>query len=189
MFATIIMDDNKNLNRTSIPNIYVQENNTDEILILIPEFYNELNIRDCSVTLNWIQPSNDIIDNTKGNIKLLDFEEDLYKEKYLQARTPITVTETASAGQVEIFLEIRNPSNNIVMKTGSTFIEVKSHKSITDYVPEETIDLLSDYLIKMQQINNTCNKTLALATEQADKAIQSANLIIELMKIWEEEHT
>jgi hypothetical protein len=192
MYAIIKMDENKNLHKISTPTIYNHENNTDQILILLPQYYGNLDIRECSVTLNWIQPESDSssnINNVKGNIKLLEFEEELYKDKFLQAATYITVTETSTVGKVEIFLEINNSTNNTIMKTSSTFLEIKPHTSITDYIPEETIDILSDYLIKMQQLNNSCDQTLELAIEQANKAIQSANLIVDLMKRWEEEHT
>lgn len=187
MYAIIKMDENKNLHKVSIPTIYNQENNTDQILILLPQYYGNVNIKECSVTLNWIHHSSDT-DNSKGNIKLLDFEEELYNDKFLQALTYITATETSTVGQIELFLEINHPNNNVVMKTSSVFLEIKPHSSISDYIPEETIGILSDILIRMQQLNNTCEQTLALATEQANKAMQSANLIIDLMAKWEEEH-
>lgn len=188
MFATIIMNSNKELQRTTTPTIYQQENNADEILVLVPQYYGNLNLRDCAVTLNWIQPSTSETEKLSGNIKKLEFKEALYKDIYLQSIVPITITETSMVGEIEIFLTIVSEKNNVDMKTGSTYLEIHPHKKISDYVPEETIELLSDYLIRMQQLSNTCNQVLELATEQANKATQSANLIIQLMQEWEERY-
>lgn len=167
MFATIIMNQNKELHRTTSPNIYQNENNADKILVLLPESYGDVNLRECSVTLNLIYPTDDKV---KGNIKLLEFKDELYKNTYLQCIIPITVTETSINGRIEIFLTIVHPENNVEINTSSTFLEVKPHKSIDELVAEEEISLLSDYLIKMQQIMTTCDQTLLDATEQAEKA-------------------
>jgi hypothetical protein len=186
MFATLIMNSNKELQRTTTPTIYQNENNADEILILLPQKYGNVSIKDCSVTINLLQTTTD--NTNTGNIKLLEFKEDLYKDLYLQAIVPITVTETATAGMIEVFLNIVHETNQVDIKTGSTFLEIKKHKKVTDFIQDGQIDLLSDYLIKMQQLMNSCNVILTQATEQADKATQSANLIITLMKEWEDEH-
>lgn len=186
MYATIIMNERKELYKTTTPTIYQYENNADEILILLPEHYHNLNLRECSVTLNWLQSSENEEEN-KGNIKQLDFEKELYNDSYLQSIVPLTVTETATVGDIEIFLNIINERNQVDMKTGSVFLSVNPHKKIMDYIPEESLSLLSDYMIKMQQLVNTSTQTLDLATEQANRSEQSANLIIEMLQKWEDE--
>jgi hypothetical protein len=195
MFATIIMNNQKGLQSTTTPIIYQQENNADKILVLLPKFYGDIDLKTCSVSLNWIQPINQTAsvketgtDTFSGNIKLLEFEENLYKDTYLQAVVPITVTETSVVGKLELFLTIVNSDKNINMKTGSTFIDIIPHKSITNFVEKAQIELLSDYLIKMQQLTNTCNQVLQQATEQANKTTETANLIIQMMQKWEDEH-
>lgn len=187
MYATIIMNDKKELYKTTTPTIYQHENNADEILILLPQYYGKLNLKECSVTFNWVQP-NDNEEKNKGNIKELEFEKELYNNMYLQSIVPLTVTETANIGEIEIFLNIINEQNQVDMKTGSVFLGVKPHKQITDYIPEEGLSLLSDYMIKMQQLVNTSEQTLKLAKDEADRAEQSASLIIELLQKWEDEH-
>lgn len=187
MYATIIMNEKKELHKTTTPTIYQHENNADEILILVPEYYGDLNLKECNIMFNWLQPSENEEEN-RGNIKLLEFENELYNNLYLQLIVPLTVTETANAGDIEIFLNIINEQNQVDMKTGSVFLGIKSHKKITDYIPEESLSLLSDYMIKMQQLVNTSTQTLELATEQADRAEKSANLIIEMLQAWEDEH-
>lgn len=188
MFATIIMNNKKELRLTTTPTIYQNENNADSILVLLPEYYGDISLRECGVTLNWIQPNSGVDESYSGDIKRLEFLPELYKSIYLQAIVPITVTETNVAGDIEIFLQIVNPNNSLDMRTGSTSIGVKSHKNISNYVPKETIDLLSDYLIKMQQISNTCDLTLQMATEQANRAKETSDLIIRLLQEWEDDY-
>lgn len=182
------MNDKKGLRLTSTPTIYQNENNADSILVLLPEYYGDISLAECSVTLNWIQPDFDNENGYSGNIKKLDFLPELYNDVYLQAVVPITVTQTNTVGDIEVFLQIVSSVNNLDMRTGSTYINVKSHKNISNYVPDETIALLSDYLIKMQQISNTCDRTLQLANEQADRARETADLIVRLMQEWEERY-
>lgn len=168
------MGEDKTLTRSEMPTIFEGENNADKIQILLPESYNEINIRDCTVTFNWLQTGTKNEGKNNGNIKVLTFEEDLYNDRYLQAILPITITETANVGQIEIYLVLTKPDNTLLMKTNMSTMEIKRHKEITDYVPDEQISLLGDYLIRMQQMQNTCDIALQQVSATSTILLQLA---------------
>lgn len=168
------MGEDKTLTRSEMPTIFEGENNADKIQILLPESYNEINIRDCTVTFNWLQTGTENEGKNNGNIKVLTFEEDLYNDRYLQSILPITITETANVGQIEIYLVLTKPDNTLLMKTNMATMEIKRHKEITDYVPDEQISLLGDYLIRMQQMQNTCDIALQQVSATSTILLQLA---------------
>lgn len=174
IYATFIMGEDKTLTRSEMPTIFEGENNADKIQILLPESYNEINIRDCTVTFNWLQTGTENEGKNNGNIKVLTFEEDLYNDRYLQSILPITITETANVGQIEIYLVLTKPDNTLLMKTNMSTMEIKRHKEITDYVPDEQISLLGDYLIRMQQMQNTCDIALQQVSATSTILLQLA---------------
>lgn len=179
-------------------NIYQGENNCDTIELLLPSCYGEADFLSSSVLLNWVfhyHDSEETEDNEstissnglKGNIKELDLMESEEREGYVTTRIPISIDYTKKPGQIEFWLEVK-AADKILLKTNTVAIEIKDHINITDYVPKEQIDLLSDKLVQMQQLLNSCNLTLAEAKEQADRAAIAAETIIKLMQEWEAEH-
>lgn len=177
------------MKRTNSPVIYQGENNADKILILIPETYNELETRSCTVTLNWIVSSNGQGEEREkyfGNIRNIDPEEELYKN-LLQYIIPITNLVTIEPGNVELYLSI-STSDKVLLKSSVSKLTVVEHMDITEYIPVESIDLLADYIIKMEQLENSCKFILNQAMEQANRAATTADMMIELLENWEAEH-
>lgn len=178
-------------------NIYQGENNCDTMILLLPASYGETDFLSSCVLLNWAfchhnpetETNENILspDGLKGNIKELDLVESDEREGYVTTKIPISIDYTQKTGQIEFWIEVK-AADKTLLKTNTVAIEIKDHISITEYVPKEQIDLLSDKLVQMQQLLNSCNLTLAEAKEEADRATTAAETIIKLMQEWEAEH-
>ena len=192
----IIMSSNKNL-RVQTPQftIYQGENKCDNIEVLVPEFYGEIDLSISSVILNWIyhydtiekNNTEDKITLSSGNMSLLKLEKSTLREGYLVTKVPLSINFTANTGFIEFWIEVKT-EEEILLKTNTVNIKVNDHVNITEFVAEEQIDLLSDMLVQMRQLVNTCNLTLERATEQADRATTAAETTIKLLEEWEAEY-
>ena len=200
MYFSILMNQEKQLRKVSVPTVYLDENNADNILIICPQKYEDISLLSASVELHYIIHSDTPIlikdEETGvekevyeiGDIKLLSFLDEPYtmknNEEYLKAIVPITQNLTAFVGNIEFWLEIHTEDGAIV-KTNTVSLPIINHKNISEKIPEQTLSLLDDYLIKLQQLLNSCNITLEQTKQEADRATTAANLVIELLEEWE----
>ena len=176
-----MMDEHKKLHKTSQSNSYVGENNADKILVLLPLYYGEIDLKSCLITLNMINQ------DKLSDIVSLSFSDVLYKERYIQATVPITSEFTYISGNIELWLQVVN-NEELILKTDSAFITINEHKEISDFIPEQTLSLFDTYMIEIEQMRNTAQITLDGATEQFEKCMETANLIIRLMQEWEDKY-
>lgn len=181
---------NKSIHIQTPSTIYRGENNCDNIEVWLPEFYNDIDMATASVTLNWIFH----YDNAEtgettasGNLTKLTLEKLEEKEGYLFTKVPISIKYTQKTGTVELWLEVQYGSS-VLLKTNTVEIQINDHVQITEYVDDGQIDLLSNMLVQMQQLVNSCNQVLARATEQADRAFAIAEQMAEMLAEWEEEY-
>ena len=107
------------------------------------------------------------------------FGEDLYKDTFLQATEPLTIMYTSVVGKIEIWLSITNPSNELVLKTGSTFVNINSTNDIDGELSEQDLLILDDYLLQIQKLKDETTETLAKARLKSDP-IYKADLDAEL---------
>lgn len=195
MVYTIVMDGKKNLKMIKPGVIYQGENNCDTIRFLVPYTYGVINLESSSVLLNWIfhyyddlaESEIESTPDTDGNIKLLTLVPSEEKEGYLTCNVPISVKYTSRVCNIELWLEVKT-EDSVLLKTNTVFFQVNPHVNITNYIEDGEIDLLSDLLIKMEQLQNTCNAAMKTVEEQAEKATIAATTIIELLEKWEDEH-
>ena len=90
-------------------------------------------------------------------------------------------------GNIELWLQVFD-NEELILKTNSAFITINEHKEISDFIPEQTLSLFDSYMIEMEQMRNTAQITLDGATEQFEKCMETANLIIRLMQEWEDKY-
>lgn len=207
MFLTFLMTKEKCLRKLDnvTPTIYHQENNADSILLICPTEYGENSLLSSSVTLNYtIKLEQPIIVadeetneekeiNEIGDSILITFSDVPYimknDEYFLQATIPISKNFTAYIGTIDFWIEIHgDEENKLIAKTNCISVDIQKHKEIIDYIPEQTYSLLDDYMIKIQQMLNTCNITLEKAMQEADRATKAANLILDILEKLEGEN-
>ena len=120
-----IFKDNKELMRTVSEPVYKFETGADEIKILIPPKY-----QDMECVIQCLLP-----DSETGLYKYCDYAEELYKER-LMVTVPITYSITQIVGEVKIWVMLlkRNPDNvdisDMVIKSSASTFEVKDNESL-----------------------------------------------------------
>lgn len=144
MYA-IKMDEDKSLVTTIHSTIYQYEKNADTLVFLLPKSYEEENLADCAVLLRYILP-----DGT-GKSEELEIEPEPYNDRYYRYRLGITSTLTETVGTIELWLDINNMYNNLVLKSGTAFIEITPAKDITDYLSSNDLNQL-DHLAAQVEI-------------------------------------
>jgi hypothetical protein len=149
------MNDDKSLHLTKNSTNYLGENNAEDILLILPITYNDTDLRDCSITLHWINQ------NSSGNVTNIILSEELYKASYYQSKIPITIAHTFMVGNIEIWIEVMNPDINLAIKTSTIKIPVLDHKNVQDYIPEQQLALFPSYIMQMEELNNTATNILS----------------------------
>lgn len=144
---TIKMNNDKSLITTIRATIYQYEKNADTLIFLLPMTYEEKNIADCVVLLRYILPNN------IGKSEELEMCPEPYKN-YYQFRLPISSSLTDVSGEIELWLNITDPHDEWMLRTGNLTIEVRSVKDITQYLPSDSrnqLDRLSAKVTRLEQ--------------------------------------
>jgi hypothetical protein len=167
--AVILLNKNKNL-QISVPSKnFLGENNAEGILFLLPQTYNGIDLKDCLVTLHYINQ------NKEGNVSDLQPLDALYEDKYLQYKFDITINQTFAIGNLELWLEIVKPDIDFVLKTGSVFNEISDHRNIESYLPDQTLSLFLTYIMQMESLNNDIEAKLVLVDENVALMAKQVN--------------
>lgn len=198
-----LLENRKTLRKLSSPTvIYEDENNADKVKILCPQFYDDYDLQECSVLLNYVIRTNTDIEITGadgnthttrelGDSTSLSFSDEKYiirEEEFLQADINLDKDLTAYTGIIEFWLEIIHPQNNLIAKTNTVRLEVRNHISISDYIPESKLSLLNDLMLRIQQLLNTCNITLEECKKESEKAVNAATIAIEIAEELEQKY-
>lgn len=139
---TIVYRD-KNIFTSTTHNIYQSDNRVYNIRFLIDTENENINISNFNTIVQIILP-----DGQSGKLDYLNFETELYNNRYLIAYLPVTKTLTTQVGQLEINLSffMHDEVNDIyyTMNTNSTYLKVlKSNVSSGSITPEDETDILS----------------------------------------------
>mgnify|MGYP000692619279 CR=1 FL=1 len=149
---TIVMQE-KNLKLTSSTPIYQFESNVDTIKCLIPIKYNNIDLTNATVYMFY---SND---NDHGGYQELKLDNQ-YNNNYLQFNGIVDSNMTAYDGNLNVWLKMYDYNNEIALETNSVVLPILPSKEL----PKETIKSIKpcfdSWLIKMNQIENKCIKTL-----------------------------
>lgn len=144
----IKMDTDKSLRATIKPKIYQYEKNADTLIFLLPMEYDEVNLANCTVTMNYVLP------NGAGKAEELELELEPYREKWYEYRLKITTELTDLPGKIELWLNVTSPEDDLLLETGTTEIEVAKARDITQYLsPEERnrLNKMDERLSKLEK--------------------------------------
>lgn len=182
MVYNITMNQNKNLSIGSSA-IYKGENNADIIRFIIPKIYGDYALQDCIITLHYFNADN------MGNVITLNFNDTYYDNTdFIMAQLNITNELTYLSGKIILWLEITKSDKSLVMKTATTSLFINNHYQVTDYISEQQLGIFEDWLIKMEQIQNTCMITLQKAENAVKNTADIAQAVFDVMEKWEAEH-
>ena len=96
---TIVMDKYKNLNTTVRTTLFQQESMVDKIQFLVPPKYGDVELKDYTVTLKYVDP------NGNFHSEALVLDEEMYKD-YLRYELPVTTKLTQVSGTITLRLTL-----------------------------------------------------------------------------------
>ena len=169
---TIIMNKYKEL-ITTIKNIlYQRENLTEKIQFLIPEYYNEIDLKEYTAVLKYIDQSN------ISHAEILEKDDELYKGK-IRYILPINSELSKFSGDIIIritFTKIdMDTQTQYVLHTGETSITISPIKDYYTFIPDKSLEFV-DQLLGNLEANLRLQKELL-------KFMIKKKLIISLTKI------
>lgn len=126
----IKMNRDKSLIATIRGTIYQYERNVDTLVFLIPCQYDDQDIANFKVLMQYILPDG----SGKSDELVMDFEP--YKGHYKYS-LPINSDFTTASGRIELWLNITTSRGYEVLKSGTAYIDVLPRKNITEYLVEE----------------------------------------------------
>ena len=151
----ILIQSNKSLLVTKKRPIYQKENRADCIKFLISKDFMD-NITDSTIILQVVLPNspNDV-GVTKGKLKYMKIEEELYKDKYVMS-LPITTTLTNNYGTVQLWFIFFNTDNKELIKTSSTTINIiQSDYSMADIEDKEFPNIFEEISGRIDELEKT----------------------------------
>lgn len=113
----IKMNADKSLVTTVRSTIYQYENNADTLVFLVPTAYEDVDIALCNVLLWYETP--DKVEHFEG----LEMDTEIYKGHY-RYHLKVTTALTTMFGKIKVWLNIVNPDDDFVLKSGTTFIDI-----------------------------------------------------------------
>ena len=149
MNETIIFrQHSKALNTLKNTTIFKGEKNADYFEFLIPSTYNNINIKNCDITLNYTTP-----DNNEHTLLINDFiQSDLYKD-YLVYVINIDENFTSVVGEIKMFLTISGVFNSkdFILKSSVLTISLKEHPSGNNGYTETELNIIDEVLLRSKQ--------------------------------------
>jgi hypothetical protein len=158
MATTIVLNDDKSLRLTNLAKMYERES-CENILLLLPQKYNNEDISEYTVNLHWKNEDN------IGNI-ITATKMDELRSSYYQFIVDLKGTAfTHTVCDITVWIEIIN-HGGFHLKSGTVIIPVLPHETIDTIIDETKLTMLEQYLLKFEQIksdiNDTYNKQIAL---------------------------
>lgn len=136
---TIVMDKYKQLNTTIKTILYQRENLTEKVQFLIPEYYNEIDLKEYTAILKYLDQSN------TSHAEILEKDDTLYKDK-IRYILPINSGLSKFSGDITIritFTKIdMDTQTQYVLHTGETSITISPLKDYYTFVPDESLEFV-----------------------------------------------
>lgn len=149
MYTILICDDNS-LMTTNRERIMQRSKLVDNLQFLVPQYYNDLNMSDCTVQLEYILPC-----SKKYCTEILKLSSEMYKD-HLRYLLPFDTKITSEAGEIQIQLtfvktdlDINGNGIQRVRKTSTTTINIVSIAAWSDIIPDSALSAIDERLIKL----------------------------------------
>lgn len=137
------MDANKQLVTTIKQVLYQRENLVDKIQILIPQYYQNIDLSDWIAVLKYVDQAN------IPHAETLTKDSDIYKNR-IRFYLPVDTELTKYSGDIIIRITLTkidmNTKTQYVLHTGETTITISPLKDYYSFVPDESLEFV-DQLI------------------------------------------
>ena len=148
---TFRMDPQKRLVCTTKATIYQNESSVDAISFLLPIKYDELDIGDCIVAIEYVDPT------SATQVEILEKDEEPYNEQYYRYTFPITSKFTKVAGDINFVLEIikaGDNDDNQVLRVGSAAVTIEKWDDYMQYLPDENLSPMEKRVQIIEDLSN-----------------------------------
>lgn len=149
MYTILVCDDNS-LKATKRERIMQRSKLTDGLQFLVPQFYNNLDMSEYTVQLEYILPC-----SRRYCTEILNLSDEMY-EDHLKYILPLDTNLTAESGKIELQLtfvktELDEYGNGVqrVRKTSPTTIEIIPVSAWSDIIPDSALSAIDERLIKL----------------------------------------
>lgn len=156
--------------------IYQKESLIDELLFLIPPMYNDKDLSDFTVALEYLDVVN------VPHVEVLDKEDELYKG-YLAYKLPVTTNLTQYAGNIKMNLSISkvdlDEKKHYVMHTGTVVLNIEKHEDYYNFIPDQSLEFVDKLIANMEvkvkelkEISETYDKEKADNIRKQNNTVQ-----------------
>lgn len=149
MYTILVCDDNS-LMTTKRERIMQRSKLVDNLQFLVPQFYNEEDMSDYTVQLEYILPC-----SRKYCTEILNLSDEMYKD-HLRYLLPFDTKLTSEHGEIEIQLTFAKTELDVngkgiqkVRKTSTTTINIIPISAWSDIIPDSALSAIDERLIKM----------------------------------------
>ena len=158
MYA-IKMNEDKSLITTVQATIYQNEKNADTLVFLLPKYYEEENLANCAILLRYILPDG------IGKSEELEMSPIPYNKEYYRYNLKVNTRLTAIPGIIELWICAIDMHDDVILKTGTTTVEVTATKEIMDYLAPEDLNQIDKLTAKVKNLEDTKADNLAVNEE------------------------
>jgi hypothetical protein len=140
------MSKDKALIITKLSNTYEDENNAESIKIYLAKYINNINLKECSVWLGFI--------NQEGLGDQHELTEYLteYSNDYYVVEKPMGQIFTYEPGSIEMWIKVLHSPTQMVAKTNEVIYTIKPHKEIDDTIPEQEMSFIDSLTMKIDKV-------------------------------------
>ena len=157
---TILIKEDKSLVSTKLRRIYEGENRVDEIQFLFDQDFFECLDDNCKALLQVIlpYPDEEAGTPTTGKMRYMDFDEELYKNRY-RTTLPINSILTKKAGDVVFWFmlwDLSNPEHIRMIKTEPYTLTIEANLQGTSSIidDDESYDILTHIQEEVNTLKN-----------------------------------
>lgn len=151
MAYTILICNDNSLMTTKRECIMQRSKLIDDLQFLVPQFYNDEDMSNYTVQLEYILPC-----SRKYCTEILNLSDEMYDKDHLRYLLPFDTKLTSERGEIEIQLtfvrtELDADGNGIqrVRKTSTTIINIIPISAWSDIIPDSALSAIDERLIKL----------------------------------------
>lgn len=142
------MNADKSLTKSVSATIYQREKLVDKIQFLLPQKYEDINIKECTILLKYIDPGN--IAHAEKLIK----DEQLYKER-IRCTMVIDTNLTRFAGDIKaslsfLKLNTENGLHEEVLHSGETIITISPLNDLFTFVGDDSLQVIDKAMLEIE---------------------------------------
>lgn len=151
MSVVLSMSANKRLTCKVNESNFKGENKFEYITVYLPVTYKNTNMLDYTTQLNIIN------DDSVGDCVTLSnptMENERYKYVF-----PIPIKWTYKVGKMALWLKFLKDDETAGL-TNEVYAEILDSREVVDYIPEQSLSLLDEWTLKMEETNNKVQKAI-----------------------------